>query len=113
MTYIYKICPADIWEKAEKDGVFSGAGIDLIDGFIHFSTQTQTAETLRLHFAGVSDLKLVRIDADTLDIVWEESRGGQLFPHLYGSIPISKVIAVYDLPLGNDGVHILPDLPLD
>lgn len=110
MTYIYKICPADIWAKAEKDGVFSGAGIDLTDGFIHFSTQAQTAETLRLHFVGVHGLQLIQIDADTLDIVWEESRGGQLFPHLYSNLPITKVVAVYDLPVGDDGVHILPDM---
>ena len=110
MTYIYKICPADIWAKAERDGVFSGAGIDLTDGFIHFSTQAQTAETLQLHFAGVHDLRLIQIDANTLDIVWEESRGGQLFPHLYSNLPMTKVVAVYDLPIGDDGVHILPDM---
>ena len=110
MTHIYKICPADIWAKAERDGVFSGAGIDLTDGFIHFSTQVQTAETLQLHFAGVHDLRLIQIDADTLDIVWEESRGGQLFPHLYGNLPITKVVAVYDLPIGDDGIHILPNM---
>ena len=101
------------WDAAQAAGFYQGAAEDRVDGFIHFSTQTQTAETLRLHFAGDSGLKLVRIDADKLDIVWEESRCGQLFPHLYGSMPISKVIAVYDLPLGNDSVHILPDMPLD
>ena len=99
---------SDLLWLTEKDGVFSGAGIDLTDGFIHFSTQAQTAETLRLHFAGVHGLRLIQIDADTLDIVWEESRGGQLFPHLYGNLPITKVVAVYDLPIGDDGVHILP-----
>jgi len=110
MNYIYKICPADIWAIAEKKGVFSGAGIDIADGFIHFSTHAQTAETLRLHFAGIANLRLVQIDADTLDITWEESRGGQLFPHLYGKLSMAKVNAVFDLPLNNDGVHILPDI---
>ena len=110
MNYIYKICPADIWAEAEKNGVFSGSGIDLTDGFIHFSTKTQTAETLRLHFAGIHDLQLIQIDADELDIVWEESRGGQLFPHLYGHVPVTKVTAIFDLELDKDGVHILPDM---
>ena len=110
MNYIYKICPADIWEKAEKEGMFSGAGIDLIDGFIHFSTQAQTAETLKLHFAGVSNLKLIQIDANRLDIIWEKSRGGQLFPHLYGSVAMSEVSAIFELPLDENGVHILPDI---
>lgn len=110
MNYIYKICPADIWAKAEENGAFSGAGIDLTDGFIHFSTPAQTAETLRLHFAGIAGLKLIQIDADAIDIVWEESRGGQLFPHLYETLSLTKVIAVFDLPLNDDGVHILPDM---
>ena len=83
MTMIYKICPAQIWQQVEATGFFDGAGIDLADGYIHFSSADQVAETAHLHFAGQDDLVLVEVDAVAINIVWEESRGGQLFPHLY------------------------------
>ena len=80
MTMIYKICPATIWQQAETAGFFAGAGIDLADGYIHFSSADQVAETARLHFASQPDLVLVEVDSTAVEIVWEKSRGGQLFP---------------------------------
>ena len=107
--FIYKICARPLWEDAEKTGVFIGAEIDLTDGYIHLSTDQQVAQTLSLHFAGQTDLLLIEVDANGLNITWEPSRGGQLFPHLYDNMPMTKVVAVYDLPVGDDGFHILPD----
>ncbi|MEP2118942.1 DUF952 domain-containing protein, partial [Bauldia litoralis] len=80
MAIIYKICPAPLWREAEAAGVFHGAGIDARDGYIHFSTGAQTAETARLHFAGVDDLVLVAVDTDKLGAALrnEPSRGGDL-----------------------------------
>ena len=89
-------------------GEFAGAPIDLEDGFIHFSDASQMEETAARHFSGQSELKLLQIDITTLDIVWEVSRGGQLFPHLYDILPLSAVVNVWDLPLGADGVHHFP-----
>ena len=108
MRYVYKICPADIWNDAENAGVFKGAGIDLTDGFIHFSTAEQVAETAWLHFNAVTGLVLVAIPEDALDLVWEPSRGGTLFPHLYGRFETDKAAWVYPLALGPDGQHVLP-----
>jgi uncharacterized protein (DUF952 family) len=90
---IYKICPAALWRGAERDGVFRGAPVDRTDGFIHCSDASQLAETARRHFAGQTDLVLVSIDADALGpaLRWEPSRGGALFPHLYGDLPLSAV----------------------
>ena len=105
---IYKICPASIWQEAQKTGSFSGSGIDLIDGYIHFSTADQTAQTAALHFKGQTDLWLIEIDAKLLSLTWEESRGGQLFPHLYDSVPMSAVSQIWPMPLGDDGYHELP-----
>ena len=89
MTLIYKIVPEDLWRNAERDGVFAGAPVDLADGFIHFSTAAQTQETADKHFAGQANLLLVAIESTDLGagLRWEPSRGGQLFPHLYGPIP--------------------------
>ena len=72
--------------EAERFGAFRGAPLDLRDGFIHFSTAAQAAETAAKHFAGAADLVLVAVDADALGagLKWEPSRGGALFPHLYG-----------------------------
>lgn len=108
--YIYKICPTALWIEAEEKGVFSGSGIDLTDGYIHFSTAAQTAQTLALHFTGKSGLILAQIATDGLAITWEESRGGQLFPHLYDDLPMSSVTQSWELAVDEAGLHILPDL---
>ena len=106
--YIYKICPADLWEKAASKGVFKGAGIDLTDGYIHFSTADQVAETADLHFNGLDDLVLVKVKTYALDIKWEASRGGQLFPHLYADLAMDHVVQVIPMPLDEDGLHLFP-----
>ena len=112
MTIIYKISDVTLWNEAERAGVFTGAPVDLADGFIHFSTAAQAAETAGRHFAGRSDLVLVAVDADALgaDLRHEPSRGGALFPHLYGTLPMSAVCWVKPLPLGTDGRHVFPEL---
>jgi len=108
MTRIYKLCPAKIWQTSEKIRFFSGYGIDLADGYIHFSTAAQVAETARLHFAKQTDLVLVEVDSTAIKIVWEESRGGQLFPHLYDRLPLSAVVSIWPLAVAADGTHQLP-----
>jgi uncharacterized protein (DUF952 family) len=87
MTTIYKICPASLWREAERDGAFRGSDADRRDGFIHFSTAEQLAETAKKHFAGQNDLLLVHVDAAQLGgaLKWEPSRGRALFPHLYAN----------------------------
>src|SRR3954469_8744184 len=96
---IYKIVPAPLWRASVASGVFTGSPVDVRDGFIHFSTADQVRETAARHFAGVEDLLLVAVSADQLDIKWEPSRGGALFPHLYAPLPTETVIWVRELPL--------------
>lgn len=110
MSSIYKICPLSLWREAETAKLFRGAPVDLADGFIHFSAAGQVAETAAKHFAGQSDLVLVAVRAEALGgaLRWEVSRGGALFPHLYGPLPLSAVRSVVPLPLGADGRHVLP-----
>ncbi|WP_200834897.1 DUF952 domain-containing protein [Phyllobacterium salinisoli] len=109
---IYKIVPRALWQSAEKAGLFTGAPVDIADGFIHFSTAAQVHETAARHFAGQDDLLLVAIDGETLRdaLKYEISRGGALFPHLYGDLPLSAVRWVKPLPLGSDGAHQFPEL---
>jgi uncharacterized protein (DUF952 family) len=109
---IYKICDAALWHAAELAGSFLGAGIDLADGFIHFSAAEQVAETAAKHFSGQRNLVLVAVAADALGtaLKWEISRGGALFPHLYGPLPVSAVKWVRPLALDAGGRVLLPDL---
>jgi uncharacterized protein (DUF952 family) len=109
---IYKICPASLWREAERAGVFLGAPVDRQDGYIHFSAADQVVETAAKHFAGMHDLVLVAVDAAALGpmLKWETSRGGALFPHLFGSMPLSSVLWVKRLPLDRSGRHAFPDL---
>jgi uncharacterized protein (DUF952 family) len=108
---VYKICPRGLWQEAERLGRFDGAPVDRADGFIHFSTAAQLRETARRHFAGQHDLVLVAVAAEALgeDLVWEPSRGGDLFPHLYAPLPLGAVREAVDLPLMPDGEHRFPD----
>ena len=98
---IYKIAPDSLWRDAEAAGVFSGAPIDLADGFIHFSTAEQVRETAAKHFAGQDNLLLIAIDAEKLGdaLKWEVSRGGALFPHLYAPLDPASAVWVRPLPL--------------
>jgi uncharacterized protein (DUF952 family) len=110
MTTIYKICGAAQWAEAERAGEFRGAGIDLADGYIHFSTAGQVAETAAKHFARQPDLVLVAVAAEDVSSIlkWEPSRGGALFPHLYGVLPMAAVRWAKPLPLDAQGAHVLP-----
>ncbi len=109
MTMIYKIVPENLWRKAEADGLFRGAPVDLADGYIHLSTAAQAEETARRHFHGQTGLLLAAFPADGLgDLRWEPSRGGALFPHLYGSLATAKALWVKPLPW--DGArHVFPE----
>lgn len=107
--FIYKVCDIALWQDAERVGVFTGAEIDLSDGYIHFSTASQLQDTLARHFAGRDGLVLLIIDCAPLDIVWEAARGGALFPHLYDVLPLDCVVAQHHLQLSASGDHILPE----
>jgi uncharacterized protein (DUF952 family) len=110
MALIYKISPRAAWQAAEAAGVFTGAPVDIADGYIHFSTAGQARETAAKHFTGQADLVLAAIEAAALGdaLKWEPSRGGDLFPHLYAPLPMASVAWVNDLPLGADGRHVFP-----
>ena len=113
---IYKVCDASLWNEATKIGQFAGAEIDLADGFIHFSAGHQLLETVAKHFAGRENLVLISVPTEPLGeaLKWEKSRGGDLFPHLYGQLPTDLATRVDPLSLGDDGKHVFPaDLPLN
>jgi uncharacterized protein (DUF952 family) len=112
MPIIYKILPHAMWENARNDGLFRGSDVDVRDGFIHFSTAAQAVETAAKHFAGQRDLVLLYVDTEQLGdrLKWEPSRGGALFPHLYGDLELTAVTKAEPLPLGPDGAHQFPSL---
>jgi uncharacterized protein (DUF952 family) len=106
--HLYHLCRRPAWEAAQAQGTYENGGPD---PFIHLSTGDQVIESAALHLAGVADLLLLTVDAGVLgpDLRWEASRGGALFPHLYGDLPFDAVRAVDPLPLGPDGRHVFPD----
>ena len=112
VKFIYKVCDSDVWQIARQAGTFIGAEIDLQDGYIHFSTASQLRDTLARHFAGRNDLVLLKIDISQLGIIWEPARHGDLFPHLYGQLPLDSVVAEYQLGVSADGDHIVPEASL-
>jgi len=107
---VYKILTKSALVAARAQGLFGGSPVDLRDGFIHLSAGRQVAGTLAAHFAGETGLVLLAIDSEVLGdrLQWEQSRGGELFPHLYGPLDLKHVVAVDDIPLDEDGRHLLP-----
>jgi uncharacterized protein (DUF952 family) len=107
---IFHICREDEWRAAEAAGVYRGSSQDRADGFIHFSGADQAVGSAAKHRAGQSGLVLLTVDADALGgaLKWEASRGGALFPHLYGELSVAAVLRADPLPLGDDGRHVFP-----
>lgn len=104
---IYKIFRTTEWQVLDTEGVTDGAPVDLVDGFIHFSSAEQLAETAARHFAGETGLILVAVEADGLDALkWEPSRGGALFPHLYRPLRRDEVADIRHLPDGAAGIPL-------
>lgn len=107
---IYHMCRRAEWRAAAAEGVYRGSSQDVADGFIHFSTADQLRASAAKHRAGQRDLVLLTVDARVLGqaLRWEPARGGELFPHLYGPLPVAVVTRVDKLPLGSDGGHLFP-----
>lgn len=108
---IYKIFKTDEWRALQADGETKGAPIDLTDGFVHFSTAAQAAETAAKYFAGVEGLMLLAVEAEGCDALkWEPSRGGALFPHLYRPLKITDVRWAKPLPCKGAGHGFPPEM---
>lgn len=107
---IFHICRKEEWAEAQAAGRYDGSSQDRADGFIHFSDAAQVRASAAKHRAGQDGLVLLAVDAAALGeaLKWEPSRGGALFPHLYGALPLTAVRRVDDLPLGADGTHRFP-----
>src|SRR5262245_49579844 len=106
---LYKIMPRLEWEAAQAKGIYEGSAVDRQDGFIHLSAAHQVRATAQKHFSWQSDLILISVREENLgqSLKWEASRGGDLFPHIYGPLPFSAIGEVLPLPLVK-GVHLFP-----
>jgi uncharacterized protein (DUF952 family) len=112
MRLIYKLLDKPAWDAATAQGVFTGSPVDLADGFIHFSDAGQAQETANRYFKGQADLLLISFDADALGegLRWEDSRGGALFPHLYGPLATHAARDVRAIALDAEGLPVLGSL---
>jgi len=108
--FIYKVADGAVYEASLAAGSFVGQPVDLADGYIHFSTAAQLPETIRRYFAGADNQVLFQVAAAPLGpaLKWEPSRGGELFPHLYGPLPMSEVREALRLDVPDDGLVALP-----
>lgn len=108
-TTAYKVLTGEQMKTLEADA-FQGAPVDMADGYIHLSTAAQLTETVDKHFAGQDDLWVAAIDLEALGgaVKWEASRGGDLFPHIHGAMPLEVVVAYSPLERDSDGTVKLP-----
>ena len=109
---IYHMCRAEDWAAALSAGIYHGSAEDRADGFLHFSTAEQIVESARRHRAGQPGLVLIAVESDRLGtrLRWEPSRGGALFPHLYGPLATDEAASARPLPLAADDTHVFPAL---
>jgi uncharacterized protein (DUF952 family) len=107
---LYKIMSKQEWETAQVQGIYEGSEVDRTDGFIHLSAAHQVRATAQKHFSGKADLVLISVREKNLvhNLKWEVSRGGDLFPHIYGPLQLSAISEVIALPLVK-GVHKFPE----
>ena len=108
--FIYKICTKSELLEARNKNQFIGSKKDLEDGFIHFSGEEQVEGTLKKHYLNQKDLILLKVDTLKLDhLIWEQASDGNMFPHLYSSLDLSSIVKEFEISLGDNGFHILPD----
>lgn len=101
----WKILSVADWKLLLAEGRYEGSAVDLADGYIHLSAADQLEATASKHYAGLTDLMLVEVDLSAIadDVVWEPSRGGALFPHIYGVLPLSATRKATEFSVSADG----------
>lgn len=106
----YKVMTGEAFAGMRRAQAFEGSPADRADGFIHLSTAAQLTETVDRHYRGQPDLVVLAIDLEAVgaDLRWEPSRGGALFPHVYGVLPMAAVLAAGPLERLEDGTVALP-----
>ena len=111
LEFIFKIIDKDDCQKAKQTGTYGGSKKDIEDGYIHFSEEDQVEETLRRHYPKKDNLLLLKVNAFKLEhLLWEQASNGDMYPHLYSPLDIANVEEEFELPLNDDGNHILPEI---
>jgi uncharacterized protein (DUF952 family) len=113
VSFLYKIMSKQEWESAQAQGIYEGSEVDRKDGFIHLSAAHQVRATAQKHFSGKTDLVLISVAQENLgpSLKWEASRGGDLFPHIYGPLQLNAMSEAVPLPLVNGAHQFPPGLP--
>ena len=111
LKYIFKIIDVKEWQKVKQSETYLGSSKDIEDGYIHFSGEDQVKGTLEKYYSKQQNLVLLKVETLKLDhLIWEQASDGNMFPHLYSSLDLSNVVDEYEITIGEDGSHNLPDL---
>jgi uncharacterized protein (DUF952 family) len=103
---IYRITDPHDWDAAQVTGSFASADLRA-EGFIHCCTVAQIVAVANRYYQGHKTLLVLAIDDTglTADLRWEDLTGsGQVYPHVYGPIPLTAVHHTLTLTPGLDGV---------
>ena len=111
LKYIFKIINLDEWQNVKQSGTYLGSSKDKEDGYIHFSGEDQVKGTLEKYYSKQENLVLLKVETLKLDhLIWEQASDGNMFPHLYSSLDLANVVDEYEITIGEDGSHNLPNL---
>ena len=111
LKYIFKIIDVKEWQKVKQSETYLGSSKDIEDGYIHFSGEDQVKGTLEKYYSKQENLVLLKVETLKLDhLIWEQASDGNMFPHLYSSLDLANVVDEYEITIGEDGSHNLPNL---
>ena len=110
LKFVFKIIEKNEWKKAKKLGIYSGSTKDIEDGYIHFSEEQQVMETLNKYYKDKENLILLKVHTLNLQhLLWEQASNGDMYPHLYSPLDVKNVKDEFEIILGEDGNHCLPE----
>ena len=92
-SFVYRILHPEEWDDFRRKKVFYGNDLDKKSGYIHLSEKKQLEKTIKIYFQK-KKVVILKIDTERLKekLLWEISRGGEKFPHLYGWLTLESVV---------------------
>ena len=114
MEPLFHLTTPDCWEDALASGLYpwSTRGLRFEEaGFVHCSTWEQVERVASIVYPGEMTLSLLVIDPESVgaEVCYENLEGGgELFPHIYGPLPLESVVRVMTLHANTAGRIWLP-----
>ncbi|MCC6166759.1 MAG: DUF952 domain-containing protein [Caldilineaceae bacterium] len=114
---IYHITPLRDWYAALAAGEYRAASL-AAEGFIHCSTRGQVLRAANRSFPADDELVILCVDPQAVQTMLRfeapahahDPLAQEVFPHVYGALPLGAVVAIADLRRGVHGDFVWPEM---